>query len=71
MKDFAKEYFSDAVIINVNLTRATLKEALDLQNLLDEELIYNHQNLVLDISQCEFIDSTFIGAILSTLPRKG
>jgi anti-sigma B factor antagonist/stage II sporulation protein AA (anti-sigma F factor antagonist) len=64
MEDFAKEYFSDAVIINVNLTRATLKEAIELKEIIDEELLYGNKNLVLDISECEFIDSTFLGAIL-------
>ena len=64
MDDFAKEYFPDAVLINVNLTRATLKEAIELKKVFDEELLYGNKNFVLDISECEFIDSTFLGAIL-------
>ena len=64
MEDFTKEYISEAIVINVNLTRATLKEAIELREVIDEELVYNHKNLILDLSQCEFIDSTFLGAIL-------
>ena len=64
MEDFTKEYISEAIVINVNMTRATLKEAIELREVIDEELVYNHKNLILDLSQCEFIDSTFLGAIL-------
>ena len=64
MEDFTKEYFPDAVVININLTRATLKEAIELKKVFDEELLYGNKNFVLDISECEFIDSTFLGAIL-------
>jgi anti-sigma B factor antagonist/stage II sporulation protein AA (anti-sigma F factor antagonist) len=64
MEDFTKEHISEAIVINVNLTRATLKEAIELRKIVDEELVYNHKNLILDLSQCEFIDSTFLGAIL-------
>lgn len=65
MEDFSKEIFDGGKIaINVNLTRATIHEARELKKVLEEEIVFKHKKLVLDLSQCEFIDSTFIGAIV-------
>ena len=64
MEDFYKEYLSEVIAINVNLTRATLREAQELKHLIDEEIIIQHKKLLLDVSQCEFIDSTFLGVLV-------
>jgi anti-anti-sigma factor len=64
MEDFSKENVYDVTVINVNLTRATLKEAQELKKIIDEEITIQHKKLLVDISQCEFIDSTFLGAIV-------
>jgi anti-anti-sigma factor len=64
MEDFYKEYLSGVIAINVNLTLATLREAQELKHLIDEEIIIQHKKLLLDVSQCEFIDSTFLGVLV-------
>jgi anti-anti-sigma factor len=64
MEDFIKEYLYGVIIVNVNLTRATLREAQELKKILEEEITIQHKKLVLDISQCEFIDSTFLGVLV-------
>jgi hypothetical protein len=63
MEDFSKENVYDVTVINVNLTRATLKEAQELKKIIDEEITIQHKKLLVDISQCEFIDSTFLGGL--------
>ncbi len=45
----------------VNLSRATLNEAKILKSIIEKEIIIGVRKLAVDISQCEFIDSTFIG----------
>jgi anti-anti-sigma factor len=62
--DFSKEYRSDVIIELVNLTRATLKEAKEFQNILEEDMIKKCRKMVIDLSQCEFIDSTFLGTLV-------
>lgn len=62
--DFAKEYRSDVIIEIVNLTRATIKEAKEFQNILEEDMIKKCRKMVIDLSQCEFIDSTFLGTLV-------
>jgi anti-anti-sigma factor len=50
--------------IILNLSRATLQEAIMLKSIIEEEIISGVKKLVLDISQCEFIDSSFIGSLV-------
>lgn len=64
IEDFVKEYLYGVILIKVNLTRATLREAQELKQILEEEITIQHKKLVLDISQCEFIDSTFLGVLV-------
>lgn len=66
MEDFDRIIIKDVVIEIVNLTRATYKEALELKERLNIDVIRNFKKVVIDLRQCEFIDSTFLGAIVYT-----
>ncbi len=66
MEDFEIENINGTSVINSYLTRATIKEAQHLKNLIDEEIIFDHFNMVIDLSLCEFIDSTFLGVLVYT-----
>ena len=50
--------------IILNLSRATLQEAIMLRSIIEEEINLGKKKLVIDISQCEFIDSSFIGSLV-------
>ena len=50
--------------IILNLSRATLQEAITLKSIIEEEINLGEKKLVIDISQCEFIDSSFIGSLV-------
>ncbi len=69
MLDFEKEYSSDIVIITVNLSRATVKEAHEFRKFIDEEIKMNKLKIIIDLSPCDFIDSTFIGVLVVTLKK--
>ena len=64
MEDFEKNFEKDVVIEVVNLTRATLKEANEFRTILAEDVEKKFRKVVVDISQCEFLDSTFLGALV-------
>ncbi|MFZ0454802.1 MAG: STAS domain-containing protein [Ignavibacteriaceae bacterium] len=64
MEDFDRIILKDVVIEIVNLTRATCKEALDFKDVLSSDMDRNFKKIVIDIRQCEFIDSTFLGAMV-------
>ena len=64
MEDFEKKIEKDVVIELVNLTRATYKEAQEFKKILEEDIEKKYKKLVVDISQCEFLDSTFLGVLV-------
>ncbi|OGU64230.1 MAG: hypothetical protein A2W30_09450 [Ignavibacteria bacterium RBG_16_36_9] len=48
----------------VNLSRATWKEANEFKKILEEDVEKKFRKLIVDISQCEFLDSTFLGTLV-------
>ena len=67
--DFKREEHGDVLVEKVNLTRATLKEAEEFKSHLVEDIEENWQKIVVDLSECEFIDSTFLGALVVSLKK--
>lgn len=67
--DFTKEIFGDVTIEVVNLTRATMKEAEEFKKILSNDIDLGARKLVVDLSECEFIDSTFLGALVVSLKK--
>ncbi|MEJ2616304.1 MAG: STAS domain-containing protein [Ignavibacteriaceae bacterium] len=67
--DFNREEHGDVLVEKVNLTRATLKEAEEFKSHLVEDIKGGWQKIVVDLSECEFIDSTFLGALVVSLKK--
>lgn len=67
--DFIKEKIGIIVVETVNLNRATLKEAENLKQALAKDIEEGCRKLIVDLSQCEFIDSTFLGALVVSLKK--
>ena len=67
--DFTKEKYNDVLVEVVNITRATLKEAEEFKLTLLQDIEEGTKKIVVDISQCEFIDSTFLGALVVSLKK--
>ena len=69
MEDFEQRTINDVVIEIVNLSRATFKEATEFKKILNEDLEKKFNKVVVDISQCEFMDSTFLGVLVYAQKR--
>lgn len=67
--EFTKEVQGDVLVVTVNLFRATLKEADSFKNTLVKEIEEGWKKIVVDLSYCEFIDSTFLGALVLSLKK--
>lgn len=67
--DFIKEKYGTVVLQQVNLERATLKEADQFKKLLIKDIDEGSRQLIVDLSSCEFIDSTFLGSLVVALKR--
>lgn len=66
-ENFEKIQIYDVVVEIVNLTRATYKEAIELKKILNNDLENKIRKIIVDLSQCEFIDSTFLGVLVLSL----
>ena len=64
MEDFEQKIIDDVVIEVVNLSRATWKEAHRFRQILQTDIEKRFRKIVADISQVEFMDSTFLGTLV-------
>ena len=74
MEDFLKKVQGDVIVEIVNLTRATRNESLTFKQILDEDIQFNFKKIVVDLSLCEFMDSTFLGTLVvaqKNIAKKG
>lgn len=67
--DFSREIIGDIVIEKVNLTRATVKEAQEFKERLFHDSLAGFNKIIVDFSNCTFIDSSMIGAMVVFLKR--
>jgi anti-anti-sigma factor len=66
---FEKYTAGDVVIEKIKLSRATLMEAGTMKARLLENINLKQNKIILDISECIFIDSTFYGALAFSLKK--
>ena len=64
MEDITQQFRGDILTNRVNLLRATINEAVELRNLLEEQITIGHLKIVIDLSQCTHLDSTFVGVLV-------
>jgi len=64
MEYFNKEIIGDIAIEYVALPKVTLIEAKVFWERLQTDINQEHNKLIVDLSDCSFVDSTFMGAIV-------
>lgn len=67
--DFTRKFVGDVLIEKVNFVRATIKEAQVFRDRLYDSIAMKQYKIVVDLSRCEFIDSTFLGALVMVLKK--
>ncbi len=67
--DFSYEVIDNVVIEKINFSRATFKEATIFKSRLDKYLSLKHYRIIIDLSECSFVDSTFLGVMVVILKR--
>lgn len=68
-EDFSRSEVKDIIVYKYNFTRATVKEAQEFRSLLLKELDQNNLKIIVDLSECDYIDSTFLGALVFVFRR--
>ncbi|MGB5288559.1 MAG: STAS domain-containing protein [Ignavibacteriaceae bacterium] len=69
MENFELEIVDGVAVVKVNIAAATLRDAQSLWALFENELIFEWKKIIIDLSFCTFIDSTFIGMIVKLYKR--
>jgi anti-anti-sigma factor len=69
MLDFEKQLSGDILIEKVNLSRATTVEAGIIKKRLFEDIHLSKKKIIVDMSNCHFIDEIFLGALVVSLKR--
>ncbi len=64
---FTREQYSDVVVELIDLSRATLNEAEHLKGALMKDIMEGFLKFVVDLKHCEFMDSTFLSTLVTTL----
>lgn len=67
--DFKSKDYGQVTVVTVYLTRATLQYAVSFKEFILRQLNEDNKFLVVDLSMCEYLDSTFLGALVSSLKK--
>jgi len=68
--DFVVEDLENSIcIVILDISRATLHEAEEFKTLLFEKVDIGLKNFIIDLTKCEFIDSTFLGSLVVSLKK--
>lgn len=65
MEYFERQIKKYAIVINVNLIRATLNEATEFREYLNEAILGTDIDIIVNLSDCQHLDSTFLGVLVS------
>lgn len=64
MDDFKINVIDDIAVVKVDILIATHRDAKPLWDELESRLMFKWKKLILDLSPCNYIDSTFIGMVV-------
>jgi anti-sigma B factor antagonist len=65
--NFSRETTGDVLIEKINIKRATAAEADEFRNILLKDIESGWRKIVIDFEDNSFIDSTFLGSIVTVL----
>jgi anti-anti-sigma factor len=64
-----EKIINDVLIIQVNYTRATYSEANFLKSTIEKSVEKGYVKIILDLSNCEYVDSTFLSMMVNGLKQ--
>jgi len=69
MQEFQRQITNDFIIERVNLSQATISEAMRFKKHLDSDINLGYNIIIIDLSNCNSLDSAFIGVMVVTLKQ--
>ncbi|MCH7722676.1 MAG: STAS domain-containing protein [Bacteroidetes bacterium] len=69
VENFEKIFVDDVFVIVVHLISPTFLEANEFNEIIKQQISFGHTRLVVDLSMCEHIDSTFLGELIKSFKK--
>jgi anti-anti-sigma factor len=69
MEEFQRQIANDFIIERVNLEQATISEAARFKKHLENDISRGYNIIIIDLSNCNSLDSAFIGVMVVTLKQ--
>lgn len=66
---FTSEKFDSVIVVKVNISRATMDSAPEFREYLAELIEKDEKYVIVDLSACDFLDSSFLGALVFGLKK--
>jgi anti-anti-sigma factor len=64
VKSFKFKFIGDITVVKVGLVVATLRDAKPFWEEMEKGAMFNQEKIIIDLSACTYVDSTFIGIII-------
>ncbi len=65
--EIIEERLSDIIVLKIDFDRATIGEANLLKEKVSRNIAEGFVKIIIDLSTCEYLDSTFLGVLVSAL----
>ncbi len=67
--NIVEEIIGDILIEIITVNRASVKDSEQLKNQLLRKIDEGYKKIIIDLTSCEFIDSTFLGVLVNSLRK--
>lgn len=64
-----EERMGDVIVEIVNVERASIAEANELKERLADAMEDGYKKIIVDLSECDFVDSSFLGVLVNSLKK--
>lgn len=64
-----EERIGDVIVEIVNVERASVAEANQLKQCLSDAMDDGYKKIIIDLSECDFVDSSFLGVLVNSLKK--
>ena len=64
-----EERMGDVIVEIVNVERASVAEANELKEHLMDAMDDGYKKIIVDLSECDFVDSSFLGVLVNSLKK--
>lgn len=64
-----EERMGDVIVEIVNVERASVNEANELKEKLNDAIDDGYKKIIVDLSECDFVDSSFLGVLVNSLKK--